>query len=301
MKKIYLVILLISVSLLSAQDVIKVELPQADTLTLESYTNFDFAELDESSALVKSRVWDDVYWTLNDSGGKNRIFPISRDGELYRAEWYEKEDGGVYIGDAVNIDWESMTTDDDGNLYIGACGNNYSVRKDLCIYIFKDPHPIATGTTRYYQKVNFYFPDQKEYPAGENDSNYDCEALIWAQGRLFVLTKHRSDSLTKLYAVNSMYAERINPLTYVSTFDINGSVTDAECNDDGTKLAVLTYDGIWVFEGEVGEWFNGKIKWQPIKAKQCEGICWDDEETLLITNEQTDMFEVKVVDLIEVQ
>jgi len=301
MKKIYLVILLISVSLLSAQDVIKVELPQADTLTLESYTNFDFAELDESSALVKSRVWDDVYWTLNDSGGKNRIFPISRDGELYRAEWYEKEDGGVYIGDAVNIDWESMTTDDEGNLYIGACGNNYSVRKDLCIYIFKDPHPIATGTTRYYQKVNFYFPDQKEYPAGENDSNYDCEALIWAQGRLFVLTKHRSDSLTKLYAVNSMYAERINPLTYVSTFDINGSVTDAECNDDGTKLAVLTYDGIWVFEGEVGEWFNGKIKWQPIKAKQCEGICWDDEETLLITNEQTDMFEVKVADLIEVQ
>ena len=301
MKKYLVIIILLAAGAMFAADIITVELPQADTLTLKAYATFDFAELNESSALVKSRVWDDVYWTLNDSGNKNRIFPISRNGEIYRAEWYEKEDGGVYIGDAVNIDWESMTTDDDGNLYIGACGNNYSVRKDLCIYILKDPHPIATGTTRYYQKVNFAYPDQAEFPAGDDNSNFDCEALIWAQGRLFVLTKHRSDSLTKLYAVNSMYAERINQLTYVSTFDINGMVTDAECNDDVSKLAVLTYYGIWVFVVEVGDWFSGKIKWLPIKAKQCEAICWDDEETLLITNEQMDMFEVKVADLIEVR
>ena len=300
-RSVIIFLMILSLSALYANDVITVELPAADTLELVAYANFDFAEINESSAITKSRQWDDVYWTLNDSGDKNRIFPFSRDGEMYRAEWYSEDMGGVYIGDAVNIDWESMTTDNEGNLYIGACGNNSNVRRDLCIYKFKDPHPRATGTTRYLQKINFYYPEQSSYPAPEDDSNYDCEAIFWAEGRLFLLTKHRSDTLTNLYTINTMYSERDNAATYLSTFDIKGAVTDAECNDDGTKLAVLTHNGVWVFEGETGSWFDGSIKWLPIKGKQCEAICWDDEETLIITNEQMELFELKVSELISVR
>lgn len=301
MKNYLILLILLIISGIYCQNIISVELPEADTLALEPYASFDFAEINESSALVKSRLWEDVYWTLNDSGAKNRIFPISRDGKLYRAEWYKPEDGGIYIGDAVNIDWESMTADSEGNLYIGACGNNMNVRQDLCIYSFRDPHPLATGTTRYLQKINFYYPEQASLPPAETDYNYDCEAIFWAQDRLFALTKHRSDTNTRLYTFNSMYPDRRNAVTLLSSFDIRGMVTDAECNDDGSKLAVLTYYSVWVFEGEVGEWFEGSIKWIPIKAKQCEGICWDDEATLLITNEQMEMFELKVDKLIEIR
>jgi hypothetical protein len=300
-RSVLVIIMLLCLAGLYAGKIIPVELPEADTLELSGYSSFDFAEINESSALVKSQQWDDVYWTLNDSGGKNRIFPVSRDGIMYRAQWYEEDQGGVYIGDAVNIDWESMTTDNEGNLYIGACGNNSSVRRDLCIYKLKDPHPLATGTTRYLQKINFYYPEQETYPAAVDDSNYDCEAIFWAEGRLFLLTKHRSDTNTCLYTLNSMHSERENPATLLSTFDIKGAVTDAECNEDGSKLAVLTYSGVWIFEGEVGYWFEGSIKWLPIKAKQCEAICWDDEETLMITNEQKDLFELKTADLIEIR
>ena len=280
---------------------IKIEFPEVDTLELTSYANFDFAEISESSALIKSRQWDDLYWTLNDSGGKNRIFPISRAGKLYRAQWYDEDQGGIYIGDAVNIDWESMTTDDQGNIYIGACGNNQNIRRDLCIYVFMDPHPIATGTTRYYQKINFYYPEQTDYPAPETDQNYDCEAIFWAGGRLFLLTKHRSDTKTCLYTINSMHTERRNSATLIDCFDVKGMVTGAESNNNGTKLAVLTYYSVWLFEGEIGNWFEGKIWWLPIKAKQCEGICFDDDETLLITNEQMEMFELKTNQLIEIR
>ena len=300
-RSVIIFLMILSLSGLYAQDVITVELPAADTLVLVAYANFDFAEINESSAITKSRQWDGVYWTLNDSGDKNRIFPFNHNGEMYRAQWYSEDMGGVYIGDAVNIDWESMTADNEGNLYIGACGNNMNVRRDLCIYKFKDPHPLATGTTRYLQKINFYYPEQKEYPAPEDNSNYDCEAIFWAEGRLFLLTKHRSDTLTNLYTINTMYSERDNAATYLSTFDIKGAVTDAECNDDGTKLAVLTYNGVWVFEGETGSWFDGSIKWLPIKGKQCEAICWDDEETLIINNEQMELFELKVSELISVR
>ncbi|MCF7913421.1 MAG: hypothetical protein K9M99_12915 [Candidatus Cloacimonetes bacterium] len=301
MKNYVILFIMLFICVVYCQDVITVELPAADTLKLESFATFNFAEINESSAIVKSRQWDDVYWTLNDSGDKNRIFPFNRNGEMYRAQWYSEDQGGVYIGDAVNIDWESMTADDEGNLYIGACGNNLSVRRDLCIYKFKDPHPLATGTTRYLQKINFYYPEQSSYPAPEDDSNYDCEAIFWAEGRLFLLTKHRSDTNTCLYTLNSMYSERENPATLLSTFDIQGAVTDAECNDDGTRLAVLTYSAVWVFEGETEYWFEGSVKWLPISGKQCEGICWDDDETLIITNEQMELFELKTSELIQVR
>jgi sugar lactone lactonase YvrE len=34
----------------------------------------------------------------------------------------------------TNIDWEDITKDKDGNLYVGDFGNNDNERKDLCIY-----------------------------------------------------------------------------------------------------------------------------------------------------------------------
>jgi hypothetical protein len=302
MKAIYLgLMIMIAFSFLPAADILSVELPTADTLTLTPYAQFDFAEINESSALIKSRQWDDVYWTLNDSGGENKIYPISRDGKIYRAGWFKENDGGVRIGDAVNIDWESMTTDNDGNLYVSDCGNNNSIRRDLCVYVLKDPFPEATGTTRYYQKINLYYPEQNAFPAPENDRNYDSEAIFCAQERLFILTKHRSDTCTRLYTVNSMYPERLNAMTLLSTFDIKGMVTDAACSKDGTRLAVLTYDGVWLFTGEVEHWFSGSIKWLPISAKQCEAISFDDEDTLLITNEQTEIFELKISELIDIR
>jgi hypothetical protein len=64
---------------------------------------------------------------------------------------------------------------------------------------------------------------------------------------------------------------------------------------------VLTYNSIWLFESETGDYFHGKISWLPIKAKQCEAVCFDDDETLIITNEQKELFEVTLDMLIEIK
>ncbi len=66
------------------------------------------------------------------------------------------------------------------------------------------------------------------------------------------------------------------------------------------KLVVLTYNNVWLFEAENGDYFNGKISWLPIKAKQCEAICFDDDDTLIITNEQMELFELSISELIKV-
>ncbi len=265
---------------------------------LQPYANFDYKEIDESSAIIKSRIWENVYWTLNDSGDDARIFPLKKDGKVLRANWY-KEEAGVYIPNAINVDWEDMTTDDQGNIYIADCGNNDNLRRDLTIYIIKDPFPKTTSKTSVFQTINFYYPEQTEFPA--NPNNFDCEAIFWAKGKLYLLTKHRADTKTCLYRFDKMDLFENNPVTKIGEFDIGGMVTSAEASNDGTKLAVLTYNSVWLFETETDDYFNGKISMLPISAKQCEAICFDDDETLLITNEQMEIFQLKVSELIHLK
>jgi len=224
------------------------ELPDIEPIKLEPFATFSDSIINESSGIAKSRNIDNLYWTLNDSGDKARIFPVDKNGNVYKPEWYDTFDG-LEIANASNIDWEDIAVDNDGNIIIGACGNNGNVRKDLAIYIVKEPHPLGTIKTRYDKMIPFHFPDQKEFPP-----------------------------------------KMVN-------FD---NVTGADCSIDGTKLAVITYNNIWLFEStEKGNWFNGKKLWMPISAKQCEAICFDGDQ-LIITNEQMEIFEVPMDKFIEI-
>lgn len=66
--------------------------------------------IDESSALVESRQFSGVFWTLNDSGGANVLFAIDSQGQSIAT---------VPVPGATNVDWESLALDDLGNLYVG--------------------------------------------------------------------------------------------------------------------------------------------------------------------------------------
>ena len=91
MKKIILLLSLplLLFTFLSAEEIISVNLPAQEAIVLQPYTTYDCDKIDESSTIIKSRNWDNLYWTLNDSGGKNLLFPFNRQGQLYRAEWYK--------------------------------------------------------------------------------------------------------------------------------------------------------------------------------------------------------------------
>ena len=302
MKKLMIIFSFSIILLLCACSTVKVKYyivnpVKADTLSLKPYATFDSEMINESSALVKSRQYDGVYWTLNDSGDESRIFAVTKDGKLLKPEW-ARDYTGIHIPDAVNVDWEDITTDDMGNLIIGACGNNSNIRKDLAVYYVKEPHPMGTFSTRYFKKIDFFYPDQTAFPPEKR--NFDCEAIFTRNNTLYFLSKHRSDSNTKLYRLDSFMQDMPNPLTKLAEFEIHGSVTAADCSKDGKKLAVLTYTNIWLFEDyEEDNFFDGKISFMPIKAKQCEAIAFDGDE-LIITNEQTELIKVPMDKFVEV-
>jgi hypothetical protein len=266
---------------------------------LQPYAKINFPEINEASGIVKSRMWPDVYWIHNDSGDEARIFPITRKGEIIKPEWM-KDYRGIEIPDAVNVDWESITTDDRGNLIIADCGNNSNTRRDLAIYIVKEPYPTQTVVTRVARRILYYYPDQKGFPPEEK--NFDAEAVFWHKGKIYILTKHRSDTFTKLYRLDSTDPLKENPAVLVRKFDIQGQVSGADISEDGRKLAVLTNDAVWLFETAENsdDFFSGKKYRLPYKDKQCGAICFDNH-TLILLNEPGNLYELKIDDLIRIK
>jgi len=299
--KIIIILFLItfsSVCTAGAQEVLKIALPEVETVKLKPYAKLNFAEIDESSGIVKSRLWKNVYWTHNDSGDKARIFPITRDGKIIKPDWAENYQG-ILIPNAVNVDWESITTDNQGNLIIGDTGNNSNTRRDLTLYIVKEPYPWETVKTSVFQSIKFKYQDLQEIPPAK--LNYDAEAVFWRNGNLYILTKHRSDDYTTLYALDSPNLLKENTARLIQKFDSHGRVTDADASADGKRILMLTLNGIWMFqpEDDSENIFLGEIHWLPIEASQCESICFDGNK-IIVGNEQAELFKVDPTDLIKV-
>jgi len=240
-------------------------------------------ELKECSGIVASRQFPGVLWAHNDSGDLPRLFALERSGRILRE---------VHVLGARNVDWEDLTIDDAGRLYIGDFGNNKNERRDLVVYVIREPDPRAPGpeiqSVPALQQIPFSFPEQKAFPDPEH-LDFDCEALFWDHGRLYVLTKHRSDTRTVLYRLP---AAGEPPLAQaLGTAEIGSQVTAAALFPDGRRLLVLSYQYIHVFYRAPGtENFLGALEHRVvIEGRQCEGLCFFDDE-VLFANEQREMY-----------
>jgi len=286
-------------------DVKNISLPEIQPVELEPYARLGkYADI-EPSGLVKSRNWEDVYWSNNDSGDGPRIFAVNKQGEIYPTNDGKKE--GIRIPDAVNVDWEDITIDNHGHIIIGDVGNrSINNRRDFCLYWVLEPH-TDTNRISVLKKVFFTYPDYPHYtelPAAKR--NFDCEGIFWANEKVYILTKNRSDTHTSLYRLDSMKPFEVNTLTYLETLDIGGKTTAAAATPDGSKLVITTYTAIWLFEVESGtdNYFDGKISWLPIDLGQNgnEAVCFDGD-SLIISNEEGvgDLYEVPLSRLIEIK
>ena len=80
--------------------------------------------LDEVSG-IETINGSDLVWALEDSGNKNEIYGIDKEGKIVET---------VTLEGVKNTDWEDITADNEGNLYVGDFGNNDNERKNLAIY-----------------------------------------------------------------------------------------------------------------------------------------------------------------------
>ncbi|MEQ8820556.1 MAG: hypothetical protein RLY93_09940 [Sumerlaeia bacterium] len=265
------------------------------TLALEPTAKIDSKEIDESSGLAASRAYPGVIWTHNDSGDDARIFAITRDGESV-CPGGGNDCTGITVHGAVNRDWEDIALDSEGNLLIGDFGNNDNERERLRIYVVPEPNPAEAVDATATQVLKFHFPDQTAFPPPESEMNFDVEAIFETGGSIYVMTKHRGDTRTKLYRLPRRDTEDLQTVEFLASYPIEGMVTAADISADGRRLAVLTYQDVWLFESDTpGRWLETQAVCRyPIQMGQCEGITFLSDGRLLISNEGRDLYEVSL-------
>jgi len=259
--------------------------------TLEPFSRFANGAINESSGIVRSRRHPGVYWTHNDSGDTARLFPIHMDGSCAAGLT-----NGIAIRGAENQDWEDLATGPDGAFYIGDVGNNENARTNLTVYRCAEPAALRDEPLQADDWMCIAYPDQDAFPP--KHLNFDCEAMWWNEG-LYFLTKHRSDTRAKLYRLADWTPGKTAVLEKRDEVDVFGMVTAADLSPDGARLAVLTYDAVWLFpfRPEDDPPLGRSRKWLPIQAEQCEALCFIDNDTLLITSEQGNLFQLPVSEL----
>jgi hypothetical protein len=275
-----------------------VTLPSANFRVLTPIATIQPPAINESSGIVRSLQHSGVYWTHNDSGDSARIFAIGLNGAAVGSST------GITISGAMNIDWEDIARGPENTLIVSDLGNNANARKDLAVYLLEEPDPAVQTAAPFSKKITVHYPEQTAFPPLDN--NYDNEAIFWANDRMYALTKHRADNLTRLYRLDSMREGESNPLIWIGAFETLIQTTAADVSEDERTLAGLTYAGLWVFtlpeDAPTDNYFLGAVRWLPIaNLNQAEAISFDaTEENLIITNEQRQIFRVPMADLIEV-
>lgn len=252
---------------------------------LQPVGKIDPSLVTECSGLVQSLRYDDVFWALGDSGSAAAVVPVTADGKLARG-W----SGPVRIEGYKNYDWEDLALDEKGNLIIADVGNNRGRRKQLMLHFVNEPRPGST-VVRPVRTLRVHYEDQREA-----SPDYDCEAVFSAGGRIFLLTKHRSDKRTRLYRLEGESVKKSNPLRLVDSFEIGGMVTAADASPDGKLVAVLTYTSLWIFEFDpaTGSIFRRGMRWTPVFAWQAEAAAFHGNDAVVIANEGGQLYRVSV-------
>ena len=96
----------------------------------------------------------ELVWMLNDSGNKAHLYGLNLKGKIVKE---------LKI-DAKNNDWEDISADNQGNIYIGDFGNNQNTRKNLAILKVKKSDLNNTSEKIKEERIHFYYPEQAKFP-----------------------------------------------------------------------------------------------------------------------------------------
>jgi hypothetical protein len=243
---------------------------------------------------VESARNSNLIWMINDGGNRSKLFAISKKGKIKRE---------VYIK-TKNHDWEDLTSDEEGNIYIGDFGNNLSKRKNLKILKIKKKH--LNKKSAEVVKIEFKYENQKKFPPKNKKLFFDAEAFFYFNKSIYIFTKSRVKNKfgkTFLYKFPAKKGKHIAKLIgeFENCSDLECWITSADISDDGKKVALLSQKNILVFsEFKEDNFLSGKVKTIELEHRtQKEGICFKDNNTLLITDEKAhgeggNLYELKI-------
>lgn len=238
--------------------------------------------LEEVSGIQKIKGFD-LLWMINDSGNSAVIYGVETNGEILRK---------VFVN-AKNNDWEDITSDEEGNLYIADFGNNDNKRRNLRILKINSQDFLRKDEVTV-EKIKFSYPQQTKFPPKKKKRFFDAESLLYKNGFLYIFTKsdvkgsYGKTTLYKVPAIKGTHvAQRIS--SFETCFSQDCRITGAAISPNGKKVALLNHQSIFVFTNfNNDDFFSGDVKeFYLDHISQKESISFEDNETLYITDEKS--------------
>lgn len=219
----------------------------------------------------------------NDSGNSPKVYGLNQKGTIIKE---------LKI-DSKNKDWEDLTSDKNGNLYVGDFGNNENKRKKLSILKIKKEY-LQSDSLVPIERISFYYPNQKQFPPKKKQQYFDSEAFFHFNDSLYIFTKSRvkgdygATSVYKIPAIPGNHAAVL--IDTFKTCDGSGCwITSADISNDGKKVVLLTPNVVWLFtDFKADHFFKGNVTPFPLDiSSQKEGICFKNNTTLYISDEKS--------------
>jgi len=239
--------------------------------------------INESSGLTANP--DGTFWTHNDSGSKPVIYKIDTLGNILKT---------LYLKGATAIDYEDISQDIQGNIYVCDCGNNANNRQNLAIYKISSIDISSGLDTITPTVIHYHYMDQHLFPPSNDMRNYDCEAMVILNDSIFLFSKNRGKSMySKQYALPTApgnYTARL-----VDSVKTYRWVTGAAISPDNQTLILLSENKLNIFENFIGSnFFKGHLTKIGIPITQKEGVTFKNNTELYLTDEKYKGFGGKI-------
>lgn len=227
------------------------------------------SNISESSGLAHV-LGRETFWTHNDGGNVPELYEINNLGQTVST---------LALPNLKNEDWEDIATDEFGNIYIADIGNNNNARQNLAIYKVNPQNP------ENIQKIALSYADQSAFPPPLMNQNFDCEAVVYQNQKLYLFSKNRSPNnrhvkLYELPAKAGTYSVSPIDSIYIKTM-----VTAADISPDQKTLALLTYGKVFLFDISEGMSLKKPIVCIKMARGQTEAILFINNQDFIITNE----------------
>ena len=219
----------------------------------------------ECSGIVRGMADTNVFWVHND-GPRPRLFGIRRTGGLV-AEFP--------VLDAPMRDWEDITSDGDGHLYLADIGNNNAERPQIAVHQINEPLVKDSGKpVPVIRTWRLRFPKEP----------FDGESIFIWKDHGYLISKVFDDARAGLYRF-PLSAENPVTLEFITDLDITTPVTGAAISRHGTRLGVIGHSGAYVLRIGGDPMTAGSAKDERIRFKEqrIEGCCFVEEGLLAVS------------------
>lgn len=227
----------------------------------------DPAVIQEASGVVASRRHKGVFWTHADSGNSANLVAFDLSGKVL---------ADLPTVGSVNIDWEDICADDEGNLYVGDIGNNTGFLPIRQIYKFAEPDPAnpPAGPLHPVARYEFRYPD---------DKRFNAESLFWRDGKLHLISREKKQP-SQIYRLDesgegALTLVHLGEVPTISASGADYDKTRGELVVCGSRYAIMA-----PFDGTKGVSASetGRRVYYP-STGTVEAVCFDGDNVVLVT------------------